>query len=237
MRAFAALVTQLGYTRSRNAKVALIADYLRATPDPDRGWALAALTGEADFAAVKSSAVRTMAMERVDPVLFRLSRDFVGDTAETVALIWPELAPPTNDLRLADAVDAFATVTRAQAAALLTEYMDRLDSDGRYALIKLATGAMRVGISARLAKTAFAQAFRGGCRCGRGGLARAGPALCQPVCLGRRRPQARPRRHALFPPVHAGASARGRHGRPGANMPPNGNGTASACRSCGSAIR
>lgn len=159
MRAFAALVTQLGYTRSRNAKVALIADYLRTAPDPDRGWALAALTGEADFAAVKSSAVRSMAMERVDPELFRLSRDFVGDTAETVALIWPEMAPPANDLRLADAVDAFAGVSRARAPALLGEYMDRLDSDGRYALIKLATGAMRVGISARLAKTAFAQAF------------------------------------------------------------------------------
>lgn len=159
MRAFAALVTQLGYTRSRNAKVALIADYLRATPDPDRGWALAALTGEADFAAVKASAVRAMAMERVDPELFRLSRDFVGDTAETVALIWPETAAPTNDLRLADAVDSFASVSRARAPALLAEYMDRLDSDGRYALIKLATGAMRVGISARLAKTAFAQAF------------------------------------------------------------------------------
>ncbi len=159
MRAFAALVTQLGYTRSRNAKVALIADYLRATPDPDRGWALAALTGEADFSAVKSSAVRAMAMERVDPELFRLSRDFVGDTAETVALIWPETGTPTNDLRLADAVDSFANVSRARAPALLAEYMDRLDSDGRYALIKLATGAMRVGISARLAKTAFAQAF------------------------------------------------------------------------------
>ncbi len=159
MRAFASLITQLGYTRSRNAKVALIADYLRATPDPDRGWALAALTGEANFAAVKASAVRTMAMERVDPVLFKLSRDFVGDTAETVALIWPEIAPPANDLRLADAVDAFARVSRAGAASLLTEYMDRLDSDGRYALIKLATGALRVGISARLAKTAFAQGF------------------------------------------------------------------------------
>ncbi|WP_373486460.1 cisplatin damage response ATP-dependent DNA ligase [Blastomonas sp.] len=159
MQAFAALVTQLGYTRSRNAKVALIADYLRATPDPDRGWALAALTGEADFAAVKSSAVRSMAMERVDPELFRLSRDFVGDTAETVALIWPERLPPANDLRLADAVDALASVTRARAPQLLMEMMDRLDSAGRYALIKLATGAMRVGISARLAKTAFAQAF------------------------------------------------------------------------------
>lgn len=159
MQAFAALVTQLGYTRSRNTKVALIARYLQDTPDPDRGWALAALTGEADFSAVKASAVRKMAMERVDPELFRLSRDFVGDTAETVALIWPEPGLSPNDLRLAHAVEALSTVNRTDAPALLAAYMDRLDSDGRYALIKLATGAMRVGISARLAKTAFAQAF------------------------------------------------------------------------------
>jgi DNA ligase-1 len=37
--------------------------------------------------------------------------------------------------------------------------LDHLDSSGRYALIKLATGALRVGVSARLAKTALAQAF------------------------------------------------------------------------------
>ena len=162
MRAFAQLVDRLVYTRSRNAKIALIADYLKTAPDPDRGWALAALTGEADFAAVKASAVRTMAMERVDPELFRLSRDFVGDTAETVALIWPEpegAAQVQSDTALGEVVDQLATVSRARAPSLLMGLMDRLDANGRYALIKLATGGMRVGVSARLAKTAFAQAF------------------------------------------------------------------------------
>lgn len=37
--------------------------------------------------------------------------------------------------------------------------MDHLDAPGRFALLKLATGGLRVGISARLAKTGFAQAF------------------------------------------------------------------------------
>ena len=46
MRAFADLLDRLIYTRSRNAKLRLIGDYLRTTPDPDRGWAIAALTGE-----------------------------------------------------------------------------------------------------------------------------------------------------------------------------------------------
>jgi DNA ligase-1 len=157
---FAALVDALVYTRSRNEKLRLIADYLQATPDPDRGWALAALTGGLSFAAVKAGTIRALITERVDPVLFSLSRDFVGDTAETVSLLWPSpagdvLAPPS----VSEAVDALAGMTRVSVASELPRLLDRLDADGRYALIKLATGAMRVGVSARLAKTAFAQAF------------------------------------------------------------------------------
>ena len=41
MEEFAALIDALVYTRSRNEKLRLIAGYLRRTPDPDRGWALA----------------------------------------------------------------------------------------------------------------------------------------------------------------------------------------------------
>src|SRR4051812_10115829 len=65
-------------------------EYFATTPDPERGWALAALTGELGFAEAKPSQVRDLAMSRVDPELFGWSLDFVGDLAETVALIWPE---------------------------------------------------------------------------------------------------------------------------------------------------
>ena len=160
MKAFAALVDSLIYTRSRNGKLALIAQYLRNTADPDRGWALAALTDGLDFPAVKGSTIRNLLMERVDPVLFALSRDFVGDTAETASLLWPEqssdvVPPPT----VSEAVHALQHMTRATAPAELAALLDRLDANGRYALLKLATGAMRIGISARLGKVAFAQAF------------------------------------------------------------------------------
>src|SRR3546814_8396959 len=37
--------------------------------------------------------------------------------------------------------------------------LDHLDASGRYALLKLATGALRIGVSSRLAKLALAQAF------------------------------------------------------------------------------
>ena len=198
MKRFAALIDRLIYTRSRNSKLALIVDYLRHTPDPDRGWAIAALTESLDFPAVKSAMVRALLATRVDEELFRLSRHFVGDTAETAALLWPEsdkplpfrggvavgsvglaqgrATPPAatreqssqvslpspegeGELSVSAAVDALSAATRATAPAILASLLDRLDADGRYALLKLALGGMRVGVSARLAKQAFAQAF------------------------------------------------------------------------------
>ena len=164
MRDFSKLLDGLVYTRSRNGKLKLIADYLRATPDPDRGWAMAALTGAIDLKAVKPAAVKGIVEERVDPVLFAMSRDFVGDLAETVALIWPKPQgePAELDdgsLGLAAVIDRLSSLGRAEGPRALAHMLDHLDSSGRYALIKLATGELRVGVSARLAKTALAQAF------------------------------------------------------------------------------
>ena len=162
MRAFADLLDRLIYTRSRNAKLKLIADYLVSVPDPDRGWAMAALTGDLDLPAIKPAMIRALIEERVDPVLFRMSRDYVGDSAETVALLWPTpTAPPADGdpLTVAQVVDRLGSLSRSDAPAALAGMLDRLDADERFALLKMATGALRIGVSARLAKTALAQAF------------------------------------------------------------------------------
>eukprot|EP01136_Pigoraptor_vietnamica_P006376 Opistho-1_new@39232 len=153
MRAFSQLLDALVYTRSRNAKLGLIAAYMRAAPDPDRGWALAALTGNLDLKAVKSSAIGDMIRARTDPILYEMSRDYVGDLAETVALLWPkrEDQPAELDdgsLSLSAVIDRLHGVSRAAAPDMLAQMMDHLDSSGRFALLKLATGGLRVGISA-----------------------------------------------------------------------------------------
>ncbi|HEX8623428.1 MAG TPA: cisplatin damage response ATP-dependent DNA ligase [Allosphingosinicella sp.] len=164
MRDFSQLLDGLVYTRSRNAKLKLIGDYLRRTPDPDRGYALAALTGELDLPGVKPAAIRAIVEERIDPVLFRMSWDYVGDMAETVSLLWPKrIDQPAEiddgSLRIASVVERLQTLGRAEAPGALARMLDHLDASGRYALIKLATGELRLGVSARLAKTALAQAF------------------------------------------------------------------------------
>lgn len=161
MRAFADLLERLVYTRSRTAKLRILGDYLRSTPDPDRGWAMAALTGDLDLPAIKPAMIRALITERVDPVLFALSRDYVGDTAETVALLWPRppAVPDPVDLSLGAVVDRLGNASRAEAPALLAGLLDRLEPGERFALLKMATGALRIGVTARLAKTAFAEAF------------------------------------------------------------------------------
>ena len=163
MRAFSQLLDDLVYTRSRNTKLKLIGDYLKETPDPDRGIALAALTGGLDIPHVKPAAIRGLIEERVDPVLFYMSRDYVGDTAETVALLWPvpEGEPEIDDatVSIADAVERLRSASRMDAPKVLAAMLDHLDASGRYALLKLATGELRVGINARLAKQALANAF------------------------------------------------------------------------------
>src|SRR6266571_443590 len=89
MNDFAELLDRLAYEPSRNNKLRLIADYLRTTPDPERGYALAALTGALSFQHAKAGVIRALIAERTDPVLFELSYDYVGDLSETVALMWP----------------------------------------------------------------------------------------------------------------------------------------------------
>ena len=156
MKAFAALLDRLAYTPSRNDKLRLMADYFASVPDPDRGYALAVLTDGLFFRMPFRRIFAEMLEARVDPVLFKLSRDYVGDTAETISLLWPAAHEDQEPPRLAELVEAVQNAAPTEIPAFLAGWLDRLDANGRWALLKLLTGALRVGVSARLTKTALA---------------------------------------------------------------------------------
>ncbi len=158
MKPFSTLLDRLSYEPRRTEKLRHIVRYLRDAPDPDRGYALAALCGALDIPAVKPAMLRALVAERVDPVLFGLSYDFVGDLSETIALIWP--APPpleTEPLHLADVIATLLSASRREGPALIAKWLDELDETGRWALLKLITGGLRVGVSALLARQALAE--------------------------------------------------------------------------------
>jgi DNA ligase-1 len=218
MNRFAELLDRLAYEPGRNNKLRLITAYLRESADPDRGYALAALTGALSFKHAKPGLIRDLITDRTDPVLFALSYDYVGDLSETVALMWPrseshpqsapspacgggpgwtkaavrtdiepppgspdsasavsgdptspasgrgkEAAPRVSNRHnnpppptLTEVVTTLRTLGKTQLPAQLARWLDELDETGRWALLKLVTGAMRIGVSARLAKTAAA---------------------------------------------------------------------------------
>ena len=201
MNRFAHLIDRVGYEPRRNGKIRLIADYFRRTPDPERGFALAALTGVLTFRHAKPGLIRGLMMERTDPTLFRLSRDYVGDLSETVALMWrpPGTAsrspnpgqrhaeeapsalhsmkeaadeaermpgpghnnPPPDGPLLSEVVHGLTHAGKSELPALLASWLDALDEIGRWATLKLITGELRIGVSARLAKTALASLSAG----------------------------------------------------------------------------
>jgi DNA ligase-1 len=242
MNRFAEMLDRLAYEPGRNNKLRLLASYFREVEDPDRGYALAALTGALSFKHAKPALIRDLIIERTDPVLFGLSYDYVGDLSETVALMWPKTWPRQQSLlgnpppqpsptrregvegsaqssrqardqtgpqrrtktgdrnspsshemnasvpsalagegqgggyhgrdgdddhrlrhnhppppTLTEVVTTLRTLGKSELPGQLARWLDELDETGRWALLKLVTGAMRIGISARLAKTVVAE--------------------------------------------------------------------------------
>ena len=239
MIAFADLLERLVFTPGRNAKIALLRRFFATEPDPDRGIGLAAVTGELAFAAAKPGLIRELAAARTDPELFAWSYDYVGDLAETVALMWP--ADPAERAAAharRGGAHARRDARRRRCPRIVAGWLDASDASVRFALLKLITGGLRVGVSARLAKLALAE-MTGGPHRARTTSRRSGTAWRRPTCRcspGWRARGPRPdpadapifRPPMLAHPLGAGGPRRARSRRAAA---PSGNGTASACSS------
>jgi DNA ligase-1 len=157
MKKFAQLLELLALTPSRNRKIEAMTQYFASTPDPDRGYALAILTGALTFKNVKPAVLRDVVTAEVDPYLFGLSYDYVGDLGETVALIWPHHGAQQDLPSLTELIELFNTTSKSELPKLIASLLTRAAINERWALVKLATGALRIGVNARLAKTALAE--------------------------------------------------------------------------------
>jgi DNA ligase-1 len=157
VKQFAQLLELLALTPSRNRKLEALVGYFRTTPDPDRGLALAILTGALSFKNVKPGVLREVVAREVDPYLFGLSYDYVGDLGETIALIWPHHGAQQDLPSLGEVVELLESTPKGQLPELIASLLTRAAINERWALVKLATGALRIGLSARLAKTALAE--------------------------------------------------------------------------------
>lgn len=156
MEAFSNLLEQLYYTAGTKAKAQLIADYITNTPDPDRGWAIAAMAGTLRFDFFKRNTVKKLITEHTDPALFAMSYDYVGEVSETVAHLWPHSEPTDSLPSLTEVVETFASVSKQKVSDTLAHYLTIMTPAQRWALLKLGTRGLRIGVSARSIKQILA---------------------------------------------------------------------------------
>jgi DNA ligase-1 len=159
MKTFAQLLNRLYFTYSHLAKLKLLQDFFKATPDPERGYALAIMADTLEFPTFKRSLIKELIEGRIDPYLFALSCDYVGDLSETIALLWPEPAPKeVGDLpNLSMIIQTFNDLPQDDLVPYLISLLNRCNARERWALLKLGTGSLRIGVSARFVKKALAQ--------------------------------------------------------------------------------
>ena len=158
MEVFSELVHRLYFTTSNSAKARILKGYLQCGVDPDRGWAVAALGGTLDLSLFKRKLVLRLIKSRVDPYLFDASYDYVGDLSETVSLLWPAKRTSHSQAlpSLSQLIEKLSTSSPKQTETYLAGLLDEMSPIQRWALLKLGTGGLRIGISARSVKKTLA---------------------------------------------------------------------------------
>ena len=160
MRDFSHLLERLYYEPATSGKERLLLDYFRATPDPDRGYAVAIIGGTLSLPNFRRGMVMDLIRARTDPQLLAMSHDYVGELSETVAHLWPTPAIPPNDPCLPPlhtVVDGLRHTPKVQLPDYVAGLLDRMTSPERWALLKIGAGALRIGVSARLLKQVLAK--------------------------------------------------------------------------------
>jgi DNA ligase-1 len=164
MKRFAALFAELDATTATNAKVAALTRYFREVPAEDAAWATYFLAGGKPRQIVPTQLMYSLACERagIDPWLFDLSYESVGDFAETVAHVLP---PPAGESELGLAAWVTERLLPLRGADPFTQreniarYWNELGRNERFVMNKLITGELRVGVSKLLVQRALAAAF------------------------------------------------------------------------------
>ncbi|ESQ81485.1 ATP-dependent DNA ligase [Asticcacaulis sp. AC466] len=160
MKAFSKLLERLYFEPATSSKEKLLRDYFATTPDPDRGYAVAIIGNALSLPNFKRGMVLDLIKARTDPQLLAMSYDYVGELSETVAHLWPAPAVAPNDPDLPalhEVVEALRHMPKVQLPDYIAALLDRMTSPERWALLKIGSGSLRIGVSARLLKQVLAR--------------------------------------------------------------------------------
>ena len=164
IESFAALYRLLEETTRTGEKVEALVDYFRQVDAADGAWAVHLLSGEKLKRLVPYSRLRQwgQAGSGLPTWLFEESYQAVGDLAETLSLIVPSRAVHTEGTLAQWAereLPALVRPTPEESIAAIADCWQRVGPDERLVVLKMLTGAMRVGVSQKLVARAIAESF------------------------------------------------------------------------------
>ena len=162
MRLFTELYVELDQTNKTNEKVEAMRFYFERAQPHDSAWALYFLSGRKPRQIVPSKLLRewSLSLSGIPEWLFQESRDTVGDSAETMALLLPNVSvvdeTPLHVLVEEQLLPLRKSDVETQKAAV-TDAWSRMNYSQRLVYNKLITGAFRVGVSQLLVTRALSQ--------------------------------------------------------------------------------
>ena len=182
MNAFAALIDELDQSTGTNRKIDLIAGHLQRANAHDAAWTVLLLMGERRKRLITGRRLRDILQQAsaMPDWLFDDCQSHVGDSAETLSLLWPQLR---NDIRdrihnpvvtkwvnqlsssppmhwwMEDLLPAVAKMEPEEQSDAVLAIWESLPSERLFLFNKLLTGGFRIGVARGLVVKAIARGF------------------------------------------------------------------------------
>ena len=182
MNAFAALIDELDQSTGTNRKIDLIAGHLQRANAHDAAWTVLLLMGERRKRLITGRRLRDILQQAsaMPDWLFDDCQSHVGDSAETLSLLWPQLR---NDIRdrihnpvvtkwvnqlsssppmhwwMEDLLPAVAKMEPEEQSNTVLAIWESLPSERLFLFNKLLTGGFRIGVARGLVVKAIARGF------------------------------------------------------------------------------
>ncbi|QNI54862.1 ATP-dependent DNA ligase [Synechococcus sp. BIOS-E4-1] len=183
MDAFAALIEELDQITGTKRKIDLIAGHLQRSDAHDAAWSVLLLMGERRKRLITGRRLRDILQQAsaMPDWLFDDCQSHVGDSAETLSLLWPQLS---NDIParihnpavttwvdqlssspplywwMEELLPAVAAMEPDQQSNIVLAIWESLPCDRLFLFNKLLTGGFRIGVARGLVVKAIATGFQ-----------------------------------------------------------------------------
>ncbi len=162
---FAELVLLLGTSTKTNDKLQALVNFFSVADDKDKVWVIAIFSGRRPKRLINTTFLATWAVEAsgLSRWLFEESYHVVGDLAETIALLLPDLPEQREQRELRslsyymDLLMKMDKETEESRKEFIYESWRVMNQSERFVFNKLFTGAFRIGVSQKLMVNALAK--------------------------------------------------------------------------------